>query len=254
MAMTKKAKALATAVNRDKLYSIDEAIGLVKSLATAKFDETIEVSLNLGVDPRHADQMVRGVVTLPKGTGKTVRVGVFARGAKADEAKAAGADVVGAEDLLELVTGGTIDFDRCIATPDMMGLVGRLGKVLGPKGLMPNPKLGTVTMNVAEAVKAAKGGQVVIDQYAGRLVPNGWDRPVFSTFACCGGCGCCATALGHFPVLPFAKAGAFSTRRASPVASLTKLVLPYSHQQMLIILDEASVDQARLGAIRRRCL
>ncbi|MEN9932260.1 MAG: hypothetical protein RIS17_833 [Pseudomonadota bacterium] len=160
MAMTKKAKALAAAVNRDKLYPIDEALGLVKSLATAKFDETIEVSLNLGVDPRHADQMVRGVVTLPKGTGKTVRVGVFARGAKADEAKAAGADVVGAEDLLELVQGGTIDFDRCIATPDMMGLVGRLGKVLGPKGLMPNPKLGTVTMNVGEAVKAAKGGQI----------------------------------------------------------------------------------------------
>ena len=160
MAMTKKAKALATAVNRDKLYSIDEAIGLVKSLATAKFDETIEVSLNLGVDPRHADQMVRGVVTLPKGTGKTVRVGVFARGAKADEAKAAGADVVGAEDLLELVTGGTIDFDRCIATPDMMGLVGRLGKVLGPRGLMPNPRVGTVTMDVAAAVKASKGGAV----------------------------------------------------------------------------------------------
>jgi large subunit ribosomal protein L1 len=160
MAMTKKAKALAAAVNREKLYPIDEALGLVKSLATAKFDETIEVSLNLGVDPRHADQMVRGVVTLPKGTGKTVRVGVFARGAKADEAKAAGADVVGAEDLLEIVASGTIDFDRCIATPDMMGLVGRLGKVLGPKGLMPNPKLGTVTMNVGEAVKAAKGGQI----------------------------------------------------------------------------------------------
>jgi large subunit ribosomal protein L1 len=158
--MTKKAKALATAVNRDKLYSIDEAIGLVKSLATAKFDETIEVSLNLGVDPRHADQMVRGVVTLPKGTGKTVRVGVFARGAKADEAKAAGADVVGADDLAALVQEGKIEFDRCIATPDMMGLVGRLGKVLGPRGLMPNPKLGTVTMDVKGAVTAAKAGQV----------------------------------------------------------------------------------------------
>jgi len=132
----------------------------VKSGATSKFDETIEVALNLGVDPRHADQMVRGVVTLPKGTGKTVRVGVFAKGAKADEAREAGADIVGAEDLLEIVQGGKIEFDRCIATPDMMGLVGRLGKVLGPKGLMPNPKLGTVTMNVAEAVKAAKGGQV----------------------------------------------------------------------------------------------
>jgi large subunit ribosomal protein L1 len=160
MATTKKAKALASAVDREKLYPIDDALGLVKRLASAKFDETIEVSFNLGVDPRHADQMVRGVVTLPSGTGKTVRVGVFARGAKADEARAAGADVVGAEDLLETVQGGTIDFDRCIATPDMMGLVGRLGKVLGPKGLMPNPKLGTVTMNVGEAVKAAKGGQV----------------------------------------------------------------------------------------------
>jgi large subunit ribosomal protein L1 len=147
-------------VDSEKLHGIDEAIALVKSGATSKFDETIEIALNLGVDPRHADQMVRGVVTLPKGTGKTVRVGVFAKGAKADEAREAGADVVGAEDLLEIVQGGKIEFDRCIATPDMMGLVGRLGKVLGPKGLMPNPKLGTVTMNVAEAVKAAKGGQV----------------------------------------------------------------------------------------------
>lgn len=158
--LTKKQKALAGAVDRDKLYGVDEAIALARANATAKFDETIEVALNLGVDPRHADQMVRGVVTLPKGTGKTVRVGVFAKGAKADEAREAGADVVGAEDLLETVQGGKIEFDRCIATPDMMGLVGRLGKVLGPKGLMPNPKLGTVTMNVAEAVKAAKGGQV----------------------------------------------------------------------------------------------
>lgn len=160
MAQSKKAKALAAAVNSETLYALDEALKMVKANATAKFDETIEVAINLNVDPRHADQMVRGVVTLPKGTGKTVRVGVFARGPKADEARAAGADVVGAEDLLEIVQGGTIDFDRCIATPDMMGLVGRLGKVLGPKGLMPNPKLGTVTMNVGEAVKAAKGGQV----------------------------------------------------------------------------------------------
>jgi large subunit ribosomal protein L1 len=160
MPQSKKAKALAAAVNPEALYALDTAIDMVKSLATAKFDETIEVAINLNVDPRHADQMVRGVVTLPKGTGKTVRVGVFARGPKADEARAAGADVVGAEDLMEIVQGGTIDFDRCIATPDMMGLVGRLGKVLGPKGLMPNPKLGTVTMNVGEAVKAAKGGQV----------------------------------------------------------------------------------------------
>ena len=160
MAQSKKAKALAAAVNPETLYALDEALKMVKANATAKFDETIEVAINLNVDPRHADQMVRGVVTLPKGTGKTVRVGVFARGPKADEARAAGADVVGAEDLLEIVQGGTIDFDRCIATPDMMGLVGRLGKVLGPKGLMPNPKLGTVTMNVGEAVKAAKGGQI----------------------------------------------------------------------------------------------
>ncbi|MEG3179412.1 50S ribosomal protein L1 [Sphingomonas sp. LT1P40] len=158
--LTKKQKTMADAVDREKLYGVDEAIALARANATAKFDETIEVALNLGVDPRHADQMVRGVVTLPKGTGKTVRVGVFAKGAKAEEALAAGADVVGAEDLLEIVQGGKIEFDRCIATPDMMGLVGRLGKVLGPKGLMPNPKLGTVTMNVAEAVKAAKGGQV----------------------------------------------------------------------------------------------
>ncbi|MDQ2861102.1 MAG: 50S ribosomal protein L1 [Pseudomonadota bacterium] len=155
---SKKAKAIT--VDREKLHGVDEAIKLAKANATSKFDETIEVALNLGVDPRHADQMVRGVVTLPKGTGKTVRVGVFAKGAKADEAKAAGADVVGAEDLMEIVQGGTIDFDRCIATPDMMGVVGRLGKVLGPKGMMPNPKLGTVTMDVAGAVKAAKGGQI----------------------------------------------------------------------------------------------
>ena len=156
---SKKAKALA-GIDREKLHGVNEAIALIKSHATSKFDESIEVALNLGVDPRHADQMVRGVVTLPKGTGKTVRVGVFARGAKAEEALAAGADVVGAEDLLEICQSGKIEFERCIATPDMMGLVGRLGKVLGPKGLMPNPKLGTVTPNVAEAVKAAKGGQI----------------------------------------------------------------------------------------------
>ena len=158
--VSKKAKALACTIDREKLHGVDEAIALVKANATAKFDESIEVALNLGVDPRHADQMVRGMVTLPKGTGKTIRVGVFARGAKAEEATAAGADVVGAEDLLEICQSGKIDFERCIATPDMMGLVGRLGKVLGPKGLMPNPKLGTVTMDVAAAVKAAKGGQV----------------------------------------------------------------------------------------------
>ena len=158
--LTKRQKAL-TAVDRDKFYGVDEAISVVKSNATAKFDETIEVALNLGVDPRHADQMVRGVVSLPKGTGKDVRVAVFAKGAKADEAKAAGADVVGAEDLMESVQGGTIDFDRVIATPDMMGVVGRLGKVLGPKGLMPNPKLGTVTMDVDQGGRPTpRRGQV----------------------------------------------------------------------------------------------
>ncbi|HEV7293562.1 50S ribosomal protein L1 [Devosia sp. RR2S18] len=161
--MAKIAKKVAKAregIDRNKLYKLDDAIKMVKERATAKFDETIEVAMNLGVDPRHADQMVRGVVNLPNGTGKTVRVAVFARGAKAEEATAAGADVVGAEDLLETIQGGKIDFDRCIATPDMMPLVGRLGKILGPRNLMPNPKVGTVTMDVAGAVKAAKGGAV----------------------------------------------------------------------------------------------
>src|SRR5437870_8325392 len=157
--LTKRQKAL-TPVDRDKFYGVDEAIALVKQNATAKFDETIEVAMNLGVDPRHADQMVRGVVSLPKGTGKDLRVAVFAKGDKADEARKAGADVVGAEDLMESIQGGTIDFDRVIATPDMMGVVGRLGKVLSPKGLMPNPKLGTVTMDVTKAVTDAKSGQV----------------------------------------------------------------------------------------------
>ncbi len=147
-------------IDAAKTYSIDEAVKLVRERATAKFDETIEIAMNLGVDPRHADQMVRGVCNLPNGSGRTLRVAVFARGAKADEAKAAGADIVGAEDLLEIVQGGKIDFDRCIATPDMMGLVGRLGKVLGPRGLMPNPKVGTVTMDVKAAVAASKGGAV----------------------------------------------------------------------------------------------
>jgi large subunit ribosomal protein L1 len=160
MAQTKKQKAQAGSVDRNRFYPVDEAISLVKKNATAKFDETVEVAMNLGVDPRHADQMVRGVVNLPKGTGKTVRVAVFAKGAKAEEATAAGADVVGAEDLMQTIQDGKIDFDRVIATPDMMGVVGRLGKVLGPKGLMPNPKLGTVTMDVAKAVTDAKSGQV----------------------------------------------------------------------------------------------
>jgi len=177
--LSKKQKNQASSVDANKLYGVDEAIALAKQNATAKFDETIEVALNLGVDPRHADQMVRGVVTLPKGTGKDVRVGVFARGAKADEAKAAGAEVVGAEDLLETIQGGTVDFDRCIATPDMMGLVGRLGKILGPKGLMPNPKLGTVTMNVAEAVKAAKGGQVEFRVEKAGIIHSGIGKASF---------------------------------------------------------------------------
>ena len=156
----KRVRAAREGIDRIKLYPLGDAVRMVKERATAKFDETVEVAMNLGVDPRHADQMVRGVCNLPNGSGRTVRVGVFARGAKADEARAAGADVVGAEDLVEAIQGGTIDFDRCVATPDMMPLVGRLGKILGPRGLMPNPKVGTVTMDVAGAVKAVKGGAV----------------------------------------------------------------------------------------------
>lgn len=161
--MAKAGKRIQTAregVDRKKLYSIDEAVGLVKSNANAKFDETVEIAMNLGVDPRHADQMVRGVVTLPNGTGRDMRVAVFARDAKAEEAKAAGADVVGAEELMESMQGGDLNYDRVIATPDMMALVGRLGKVLGPRGLMPNPRVGTVTPDVSQAVKDAKGGSV----------------------------------------------------------------------------------------------
>jgi large subunit ribosomal protein L1 len=177
--LSKRQKALQP-VDREKFYGIDEALSLVKSNATSKFDETVEVALNLGVDPRHADQMVRGVVSLPKGTGKDVRVAVFAKGAKADEATAAGADVVGAEDLMERIQGGQIDFDRVIATPDMMGVVGRLGKVLGPKGLMPNPKLGTVTMDVAKAVNDAKSGQVEFRVEKAGIVHAGIGKASFS--------------------------------------------------------------------------
>ncbi len=156
----KRFRAAQETVNRDQAYSIEDAVKLVKTVAKAKFDETIEVSMNLGVDPRHADQMVRGVCQLPNGSGRKLRVAVFAKGAKADEAKKAGADIVGAEDLVEQVKKGVIDFDRCIATPDLMPLVGRLGKVLGPRGLMPNPKVGTVTNDLVEAVRGAKGGAV----------------------------------------------------------------------------------------------
>src|SRR3982751_3332740 len=177
---TKKQKALAAALDPMKLYGVDEAIAAAKANAPPKFEETIEIPLNLGVDPRHADQMVRGVVTLPAGTGKDVRVAVFARGGKADEAREAGADVVGAEDLMETIQGGTIDFDRVIATPDMMGIVGRLGKVLGPKGLMPNPKLGTVTMDVAKAVQDAKGGQVEFRVEKAGIVHAGIGKASFS--------------------------------------------------------------------------
>ena len=179
--LSKNQKAINEAVDRTRLYGVDEAIEALKANARSKFDETIEIALNLGVDPRHADQMVRGVVTLPAGTGKDVRVAVFARGAKAEEATAAGADVVGAEDLMETIQGGTIDFDRVIATPDMMGIVGRLGKVLGPKGLMPNPKLGTVTPNVTEAVKAAKGGQVEFRVEKAGIIHSGIGKASFTT-------------------------------------------------------------------------
>src|SRR3954462_7968605 len=160
MAKNKRLAAARKAVDKSKAYALADAIALIKSISKVKFNETVELSMNLGIDPRHADQMVRGMITLPNGTGKTVRVAVFARANKAEEALAAGADVVGAEELAEQVQAGQINFDRCIATPDMMGVVGRLGKILGPRGLMPNPRLGTVTMDVRGAVTAAKGGQV----------------------------------------------------------------------------------------------
>jgi len=178
--ISKRQKAIDASVDTQRLYGVDEAIKVLKDGSKVKFDETIEIAMNLGVDPRHADQMVRGVVTLPAGTGKDVRVAVFARGAKADEATAAGADVVGAEDLMETIQAGTIDFDRVIATPDMMGIVGRLGKVLGPKGLMPNPKLGTVTPNVTEAVKAAKGGQVEFRVEKAGIIHSGIGKVSFT--------------------------------------------------------------------------
>jgi large subunit ribosomal protein L1 len=181
--MAKAAKRIAKNVeglDRAKFYGLGDAVKMIKSKANAKFDETIEIAMNLGVDPRHADQMVRGVCALPNGSGRKVRVGVFAKGAKAEEAKKAGADVVGAEDLFEIVNKGTVDFDRCIATPDMMGLVGRLGKVLGPRGIMPNPKVGTVTMDVTAAVKAAKGGAVEFRVEKTGIVQAGIGKASFS--------------------------------------------------------------------------
>ncbi len=180
MAAGKKLVKAREGIDRENLYPLNEAVKMVKDRVSAKFDETIEIAINLGVDPRHADQMVRGVVTLPNGTGRTLRVGVFARGAKAEEAKAAGADVVGAEDLVEKVQGGAIDFDRCIATPDMMPLVGRLGKVLGPRGMMPNPKIGTVTMDIANAVKGAKGGSVEFRVEKAGIIQAGIGKASFS--------------------------------------------------------------------------
>jgi large subunit ribosomal protein L1 len=176
----KRVRAARDGIDREKLYPLPEAVKLVKERAKAKFDETIEVAMNLGVDPRHADQMVRGVVALPNGSGRAVRVAVFARGAKADEAKAAGADVVGAEDLVEKVQAGNIDFDRVVATPDLMPLVGRLGKVLGPRGLMPNPKVGTVTMDVTGAVKGAKGGSVEFRVEKAGIVQAGVGKASFA--------------------------------------------------------------------------
>ena len=180
MAHGKRMKAAQDGLDRERAYPVQEAVKLVKQRAKAKFDETIEIALNLGVDPRHADQMVRGMVQLPKGSGKTVRVGVFAKGAKADEAKAAGADVVGADDLAERIQGGDIPFDRCVATPDMMAVVGKLGKILGPRGLMPNPKLGSVTQDVAEAVRGAKGGQVEFRVEKAGIIHVGVGKASFS--------------------------------------------------------------------------
>ncbi|MBN9557994.1 MAG: 50S ribosomal protein L1 [Alphaproteobacteria bacterium] len=178
--LSKRVKKTQEGIDIAQAYSIEEAVKLIKARATAKFDETIELALNLGVDPRHADQMVRGVVSLPNGTGRTLRVAVFAKGAKAEEARKAGADIVGADDLAEEVGKGEINFDRCIATPDMMGVVGRLGKVLGPRGLMPNPKVGTVTMDVAGAVKDAKGGAVEFRVEKAGIVQAGIGKASFS--------------------------------------------------------------------------
>jgi len=176
----KRFKAAAKNIDREKFYGVEEAVQIIKKNATAKFDETIDISVNLGIDPRHADQMVRGMISLPHGTSKSVRVAVFAKDAKADEAREAGADLVGAEDLMETINKGEIDFDRCIATPDMMAIVGRLGKVLGPRGLMPNPKLGTVTPDVKKAVEDAKGGQIEFRAEKTGIVHAGVGKASFS--------------------------------------------------------------------------
>lgn len=185
MAQSKRQKKAAAVIDRNKFYALEEAVTIIKQHSGNKFNETVEVAMNLNVDPRHADQMVRGMVLLPNGTGKDVRVAVFAKGDKADQARAAGADIVGAEDLMEKVQGGEINFDRCIATPDMMPIVGRLGKVLGPRGLMPNPKLGSVTNDVAEAVKAAKGGQVEFRVEKAGIIHGGIGKANFDDAALC---------------------------------------------------------------------
>lgn len=184
--LSKRKAAISKAVDRTQQYNLDDAVKLIKENATAKFDETVEVAMNLGVDPRHADQMVRGTVNLPNGTGRTVRVAVFAKGAKADEAREAGADIVGDDDLAADIQGGKMDFERCIATPDMMAVVGRLGRVLGPRGLMPNPKLGTVTMDVASAVKAAKGGEIQFRVEKAGLIHAGVGKASFDAEALSG--------------------------------------------------------------------
>src|SRR5450432_2431466 len=226
MAIGKRLKKAREGVDREKLYPLADAIKMVKERAKSKFDETIEIAMNLGVDPRHADQMVRGVVTLPNGTGRTLRVGVFARGAKAEEAKAAGADVVGAEDLVEKVQGGTIDFDRCIATPDMMPLVGRLGKVLGPRGMMPNPKIGTVTMDITNAVKGAKGGSVEFRVEKAGIVQAGIGKASFSEEKLVQICTSFSSENDALP-MPACTMPAFSTRNSTepPLAPFTALVM-----------------------------
>ena len=212
MANGKRIKAAREGVDKNKLYTLDEAVKLVKANANAKFDETVELAINLGVDPRHADQMVRGVVELPNGTGRTQRVAVFARDDKAEEAKAAGAEIVGAEDLMESIQGGTIDFDRCIATPDMMPLVGRLGKVLGPRNLMPNPKVGTVTTDVAEAVRAAKGGAVEFRVEKEGIVQAGVGKASFSEEQLAGNIRALVTAVQK--AKPSSAKGAYMKRLA----------------------------------------